>query len=314
MTTKTTALRVVESEESGYGKPLPVRYSRIERYPDQPRRTFPQKELEELADSIQEEGQKTPVRVCKHSTKPGYFVLIGGERRWRAFGIIMERTGEDPIVNCFIDVIHDDRHHFREALLDNLQRVDLVPLDEARSYQRLFDESKLGSKNAKINEIARLVKKSITHIESYLYLHSLPDEVKALMSLERHKDERLTVTAAIDIARSTKHPTLRLTIAKEAVERGLGINETRSLISIKTGKSGYGIGGSDRKPSDDYKMIKAFLGHSLNRVRRLKQLAVNELYRSRDDEFGDRKRDSETLQELIGYLHDLNKEIEEKKK
>jgi len=307
------ALQVVATDEDsgiGLGQPLPVKLSRIMRFEGQPRRHFDQKGLEDLADDISTNGQKTPVRVCRHSTEKGVFVLIGGERRWRAFGILKEKTGVDPTVKCFIDVVNDERHHFREALLDNLHREDLVPLDEAASYHRLYDESQERNHSAKIVEIASLVKKSVTHIENYLALHSLPDEVKSLMDFSRSKDERLTITAAVDIARSTSNPQLQLTIAKEAIERNLGVIETRALISIKTGKSGYGVGGRLRRPSDDYKALKIFVGGALNRVRRIRRgLDVNALYRTRDDEFGDREHDTKMLKELIGHLNDLLEEV-----
>jgi ParB family chromosome partitioning protein len=302
------ALHIVGNDtDSGLGSPLPVKLSRIRRFEEQPRRQFNQKGLEDLADDLLTNGQKTPVRVCKHSSEKGVFVLIGGERRWRAFGIIRDRgTSIDPLVNCFIDTIHDEQHHFREALLDNLHREDLVPLDEAAAYKRLYDESSSGNRHAKITEIAGIVRKSTTHIENYIYMDSLPEAVKKFMDHLRPKDERLTTTAAIEIARSTNNQALQLTIAKEAIERNLGVIETRTLISLKTGKSGYGISGRLRKPSDDYKALKNFIGVTLSRARRIQQgLDIDALYNTRDDETGDRKRDTKLIKQLLEYLDDI---------
>lgn len=319
MPSKSVNLRIAEGADEGLGRPLPVRLSRIERFEGQPRRYFDQKSLEDLANDIEENaqqnpgtnGQKTPVRVCKHSQKSGVFVLIGGERRWRAFGIIRDRRGVDPIVNCFIDTVNDERHHFREAFLDNLQREDLIPVDEAASYRRFYDESTVESHGARIAEIARMVKKSVTHVENYLYMHELPPEVKKLMDPLRPKDDRLTITAAIDIARSTRDPVLQVSIAQEAIERNLGIVEVRTLISIKTGKSGYGISGRMRKPSDDYKAFKNFVGGTLNRAQRIERsLDIGALYSNRDDERTDRKRDASLMRQLIGHLNNLLKDLE----
>ena len=308
---KPTLHLVASDEETGFGKPLPVKLSRIERYENQPRRFFDQKNLEELADSIQERGQDTPVKVCKSSVTHGTFILIGGERRWRAFGIIRERTGTDPVVDCLIDVIRDERHHFREAFLDNLQRDDLVPVDEAAAYKRLYDESAAGSATAKVAEIAALAKKSVTHVDNYLLLASLPDAVKRLLDPSRPKDERLTVTAAVDIARSTDNAALQLALAQESVERGLGIVEVRTLIGVKTGKSGYGVSGRMRKPSDDYKAYKIFLGSTLNRARRIRSgMDVEGMYADRDDDLGDRRRDAALIRELVGHLGDLLRDVE----
>lgn len=294
-----------DESESGLGKPLPVRLSRIERYENQPRRFFDPASIEDMAADLQENKQKTPVKVCKHSTKAGVFVLIGGERRWRGFHLIAERTKSDPIVLCWIDLVHDERHHFREAFLDNVQREDLVPTDEAAAYKRLYDESVAGSHSARIAEVAKLARKSVTHVENYLFMHKLPDEVKTLMDPLRAKDIRLSTTAAVDIARSTDNPALQLAIAKESIEAGLGLQETRALIGVKTGKSGYGISGRLRKPSDDYKSLKIFLGNASNRLHRLKAMDVRALYQTRDDEFEDRRRDADLIRGIISEFNRL---------
>ncbi len=301
-----------ETENPNLGRPLPVKLSRVVRYEGQPRRAFDQKSIEELAEAIAEEGQQTPIRVCKNSKQPGTFILIGGERRWRAFHVIQERTGKEPLIDCFIDVIHDERHHFRAAFLDNLQREDLIPLDEAAAYQQLYDDSHETSHRAKILEIVRYTKKSESHVESYLALNKLGGGTKELMDITLPKNQRLSVTTAIDIARSTTDPKLQFELAKESVDRDLGVAEARVFIGFKTGKSGFGIGGRLRKPSDDYKMLKVFLGHTASRSKRYNNvLHVGSLYRSRDDEFGDRKRDAELIRGIIQNFKQILKEIEE---
>lgn len=322
MTQATAPLHVVDEEDQGLGKPLPVRHSRIVAFEGQPRRWFDDASIEELADDMEEEerlnpgtnGQKTPVRVCKYSTKPGFFVLIGGERRWRAIGVRCKRTGKDLIINCFIDVVHDERHHFREAFLDNIRREDLIPADEAAGYKRLYRDSKELTHRAKVLSIARMVGKSETHVENYLALDGLPDEVKLLMHPERPREQRLNVTSAVDIARSTSDPRLQRELALEAIERNLDTTETRMLISIKTGKSGYGVGGRLRKPSDDYKAFKIFLGGVDNRLRRLTAfhggLDFDALYESRPDEFGDRERDAAILRNVIANLKDVLEKVQ----
>jgi ParB/RepB/Spo0J family partition protein len=301
------ALAGADSEQTGLGRPLPVRLSRIERYENQPRRYFDQRGLEELADSLVERGQETPVKVCRHSARPGVFVLIGGERRWRAFGIIRERTGKDPLVDCLIDTVRNERHHFRKAFLDNLQREDLVAVDEAMAYRRLYDEgAAVLSHSAKVADIAALAKKSFTHVENYLSLASLPDAVKKLMDPMRPRDERLLVSAAVDIARSTSDATLQLALAKEAVERNLDTVEVRTLISVRTGKSGYGTGGRMRRPSDDYKPFRVFISGAVMRARRIRStMDIGALYAERDDDLGDRRRDAALIRELIGHLNGL---------
>lgn len=305
------ALHVVENGESGLGRPLPVKLSRIERYPDQPRRYFPKQSIEELADSIQERKQDTPVKVCKHSSRPGIFVLIGGERRWRAFHLIQERTGVEPLVDCFIDLVHDEKHHFKKAFFDNIQHEDLIPADEAAAYHRLYTESELASHNAKVVEIAHAVKKSKTHIENYLAMHSLPDAVKRLLDPERERDDRLATTSAVEIARSTNDPTLQLSLAQEAIERNLGLVEVRTLIGIKTGRTGYGIGGRMRHPKDDYRMFVTYLARTRKGSENFRNnIDVGTLYEHRDDVRTDRARDSKTVKFIIEDLTEILKKIE----
>lgn len=300
------ALRVVQTDEGGLGRPLPLRLSQIVRFEGQPRRVFASKSIEELADSIQNEGQKTPVKVCKHHEQKGVFVLIGGERRWRAFHLIQERTGTEPLVDAFVDVVRDASHHFREALVDNLHREDLVPLDEAAAYHRMHFHDGM-TKEA----ISKLVGKSYSHVDSYVRLHTLPEEVKTLMDTGIPKNERLSVSAAIDIVRSVRDEVVQIAIAKEAVERALGIAETRTLIRVRTGKSGFCIGGRLRKPSDDYKAFAGFLGRTLAASRRTREnLSIGGLYFHRDDEKRDREHDAQRVRAIIAHFSALLEEIE----
>jgi len=301
------AIHVVNESETGLGRPLPLRLHQIERFEGQPRRFFDPKSIEDLADSIQADGQKTPVKVCKHPEKYGIFVLIGGERRWRAFHLIEERTGAEPIVDAFIDASpRGFQDHFKEAMIDNLHREDLIPLDEAAAYYQMSTAG--GMSKA---EISRMVGKSSSHVDGYIRMYTLPDKVKMLMDPARPREERLSITAAIDIARSIPDAELQITVAKESIERTLGIAETRTLIRVMTGKSGYGVGGRMRKPSDDYKIFTTFLGRTSNTAKRLhRNLSIGDLYFSRDDETGDRERDARTIRTIIHYFNTLLEEIE----
>src|SRR3989344_2351651 len=314
------AERTLEDQEAaGYGQPLMVKLSRIMRYDKQPRRYFNPSDIDSLARDIVANGHKTPCKVCKYSRERGIFVLIGGERRWHAFHKIVEwgqtdraiaeAWGADPLVKCFIDAIHDEKHHFREALLDNLRREDLIPVDEAAALQRLYGDSEAKSHAAKMQEIADLIGKSDTYVENYLFMDSLPGEVKVLMDPGR-KEGRLTTTAAIDIARSTRDAALRIAIATESVERGLGITDTRGLIAVRTGQSGYGIGGRLRKTSDDYKVWKSFIGRTFTHARRFhQQLDLNSLYATRDSEKMDRAYDGAELDTVIKLLTELREQL-----
>lgn len=292
--------------ENGLGKPMPIRLSRIQRFDGQPRRFFNQAGLETLADSIMDDGQEQPVKVRTEPGTIGMFTLIDGERRWRAFRIIQKRTGKEPTVDAFIEVVKDLKDHFRKSTVANLHREDLTPLDTAAALARLQEDGE------SIQALTRLVGKSVSYVEGYLKLHTLPDEVKELMDPSRPKEQQLTVTQAIDIARGIPEQAaaLRIAVAQEAIERSLGVMETRSLLEYRSGSGGYRAGGRFRKPSDDYKALTSFLGRTLAAATRLNyDVNIDNLYVHRDSEAEDREKDLKTIDAIIEKLQVMRREI-----
>lgn len=137
--------------------------------PLQPRREFRREELEELSQSLKSSGLLQPITVRPHPTGTGY-QLIAGERRWRA----AQSLGWDRISA----VVHqaDDSTLLAMALVENLQRTDLNPLEEAEGYQRL--ESEFGISHAKV---AELTGKSRSTVANLVRLLELPISVQALV-------------------------------------------------------------------------------------------------------------------------------------
>lgn len=206
------------------GTPLPIKISKIVRYEDQPRVYFSATSISDLADSIQEYGQQQPIKVIKHPTIPGMFMLVDGERRLRAHKLIQERTGNEPTIFAYIEIITDFETHFKKSFIANLLREDLYPVDEAASIAKL-------RKTMTIQEIATMIGKSVAYVDGFLKLHTLPDEVKAMMNPDLPKKDLLSQTHAIDIARATKRDDLRIKLAKDAVAKNLSISDTRYMIS-----------------------------------------------------------------------------------
>ncbi len=136
----------------------------------QPRRHFDKDELNALADSIREQGVLQPILLRPLPDKPGRYELIAGERRWQA----AQRAGLHEIPALVRDL--DDRTTLEVALVENIQRQDLSPLEEAAGYQRLIDEF-----DHTQEALAGVVGKSRSHIANTLRLLGLPDEVKALV-------------------------------------------------------------------------------------------------------------------------------------
>lgn len=134
------------------------------------------------------------------------------------------------------------------------------------------------------------------------------------MDPRRKKEEQLGTSIAIEIAKSTDNPTLQLELAKEAVERNLGIVEARTLVRVKTGKSGYGVGGRMRQPKDDYRMFVTYLANALRGIQNFTQnVDIDGLYHHRPDEFSDRERDSATIKLIVAKLNSALEQVEEKR-
>lgn len=137
--------------------------------PDQPRKTFPQAELDELAASIRDKGVLQPILVRPDPSGEG-FQIVAGERRWRAAQLA--RLTEAPIVVREMD----DVEVLEVGVIENVQRQDLNPLDEAQAYAVLI--SKFGRTQ---DAVAAVVGKSRSHVANSLRLLALPDAVLSLL-------------------------------------------------------------------------------------------------------------------------------------
>ena len=145
---------------------LPI--SQIETYADQPRKHFDEDALNDLADSIREHGILQPLTVRKLSS--GYYQIIAGERRWRAARL----AGLTQVPAIVIEA--DDRKMTELALIENLQREDLNPIEEAEGYKRLMDSYKMTQEEA-----AARVGKSRSAVANSLRLLGLCTEVRKLL-------------------------------------------------------------------------------------------------------------------------------------
>lgn len=229
------ALVPVAQSPSGEGLSL-LPIGEIEPHPDQPRRHFDEAALDELAQSIAARGVIQPVIVRQLAS--GRYQLVAGERRWRAAQ--RARLHEIPALVRPLD----DREVTTLALIENLQREDLSPVEEARAYQRLSDEEGLSQA-----EIARLVDKSRSHIANLMRLLALPGEVQAMLA-----DGSLSMghaRALINVPNSSA-------LAKDAAGRGLSVREVERLARKAVRESSGESSGeaptrrarSDRDPSD----------------------------------------------------------------
>jgi ParB family chromosome partitioning protein len=196
-----------QAAEAGALREIPV--SSIRPNPFQPRREFDPVALDELAASIEASGLLQPVVVRSHR---GGYELIAGERRWRA----VQKLGWQKVPAVVKDV--DDRALLTLALIENLQRDDLSPVDEARGYQRLIDEFQLPQA-----EVARLVGRNRSTVANSLRLLHLPADVQAMLQdrtlSEGHGRALLPLTDPREISR----------IAAQVAQHGWSVRETEAL-------------------------------------------------------------------------------------
>ena len=144
--------------------------TKIERNPNQPRKKFDQQALEELAESIRLHGVITPITV-RHGEKDGYYQIIAGERRWRAARL----AGLKEIPAMVLEV--GEGEVMELALIENLQRQDLNPIEEAEGYDRRMQQFGLTQE-----EVANRVVKSRSAVANALRLLGLPDEVRTMVA------------------------------------------------------------------------------------------------------------------------------------
>lgn len=194
-------------EQSAY-RELPI--FKVEPNPDQPRREFDEEELQALADSISVHGVIQPLTVREMPN--GYYQIIAGERRWRAARIA--NLSDVPVV-----VIEaDDRKAMELALIENLQRQDLNPVEEAMGYQALIEEYGLTQEEA-----AERVGKSRPAVANTLRLLSLSPEV-----LEKLKQGQLTAGHARAIL-TLKSEKKQMEAAQKIIALALSVRQTETL-------------------------------------------------------------------------------------
>lgn len=206
---------------------VPIDHVRPGKY--QPRRKFDEDELRALVDSVRERGVLQPLLVRKDPDNgPTPYEIIAGERRWRAAQLA--GLHEVPVLVRSLT----DREALEIALIENIQRQDLTPLEEAEGYRRLMDEFQHTQE-----DLAQSVGKSRSHVANMLRLLALPDAVKQMV-----QDGVLTMGHARALL-TAFDPT---GLAQEVVKRGLNVRQTEQLV--KDAATGRAAKATAIKPPD----------------------------------------------------------------
>lgn len=201
-----------DAETAGMRPDSTLLISEIKPNKGQPRKTFRPEELAELTDSIKQNGILQPLLVRK---KGSGYEIVAGERRYQAAKAA--GLSEVPVV---IREISDDEV-FKLALIENLQRSDLSPLEEAQGYRQLIKEKGLTQE-----ELAKILSKSRSAITNTLRLLDLPEEVQGLV-----EEGKLTAGHARAIL-AVPSEEGRIQLAQKVVEERLSVRQTESLASL----------------------------------------------------------------------------------
>ncbi len=185
--------------------------------PDQPRRSFHAEPLQELARSIGEKGVLQPLIVRPDPNRPGDYQIVAGERRWRASQIA--QLHEVPVIIREFD----DTEVLEIAIIENIQRADLNPLEEAQGYRTLME--RFGHTQ---DRLAQALSKSRSHVANLMRLLTLPDDVQTLV-----REGRLTAGHARALITADK-PT---DLARQVIERGLSVRDTERLAQTAAGRT-----------------------------------------------------------------------------
>ena len=197
-----------DNEKKSETNKIPIEDIRRNKF--QPRKNFNKEDLDELSNSIKEQGVIQPIIVRPDKLSEGKYELIAGERRWLA----SQNAGLHEVPAVILDV--DDVKSLEFAIVENVQRQDLNPIEEAKGYQRLIDDF-----NYNQEKLSQFIGKSRSYIVNSLRLLSLPKEVLLLV-------EQNSLSAGH--ARSLVGLNNSYEIAKKIVQKRLSVRESELLV------------------------------------------------------------------------------------
>lgn len=235
-----------------------VPIDRIHPNPDQPRRTFTKDQLEDLANSIRTKGVIQPLIVRRHPTNSDDFEIVAGERRWRAAQIA--QLHELPVL------IRDfnDTEVLEVAIIENIQRADLNPIEEAMGYRQLM--MKFGHTQEKL---AEALGKSRSHIANLMRLLNLPESVQYMVTEGKLSagHARTLVTAA--------NPE---SVAEAIVKKGLSVRAAEKLAKqgLESAKPRKANSGGSIEKDADTKALEGDLSAALGMTVRIDHVAGQE--------------------------------------
>lgn len=210
----------------GGARKVPLAFLRAN--PRNPRRSFAEADLEDLAASIRERGIIQPIVVRQVAGERDAYEIVAGERRWRA----SQRAGIHEVPIVVVEV--NDREALEIAIIENVQRADLNPLEEAAGYQSLADQFGYSQ-----NDLARVIGKSRSHVANTMRLLRLPEPVKEYLA-----DGRLSAGHARALLTQDDPEAL----ARAIVEQGMNVRAIEALAQELNVAKAEAAGKPPKKP------------------------------------------------------------------
>ena len=196
-----------------------ISVSSIVRNKYQPRKKFDKESLEELTNSIKERGMIQPIVVRRSEDQDEKYEIVAGERRWQA----AQNAGLHEVPTIIIKA--DNLKSLEFAIIENVQRKDLNPIEEAEGYKKLIDDFRYDHE-----KVAKFIGKSRAHISNCLRLLSLPKEVIELIIEEKISQGHAKILVGLENA---------LLLAKKVISKKLSVRQTENLVRLIKSKKNY---------------------------------------------------------------------------
>ncbi len=206
----------------------------------QPRKNFDKHYLDDLTNSIKERGVVQPIIVRKSKDISGKYEIIAGERRWLA----SQNAGLNEIPSIIIEA--DDLKSLEFAIVENVQRHDLNPIEEANGYQKLMDDFGYDQ-----DKVAKFIGKSRAHIANCLRLLSLPDNVIQLVETNKLSQGHAKILVGLENC---------FVIAKKIIDKKLSVRQSENLVRLFKNKSNKKISLKSANIRDLENILKDKLG------------------------------------------------------
>ena len=206
----------------------------------QPRKNFDKQYLDDLTNSIKERGVVQPIIVRKSKDISGKYEIIAGERRWLA----SQNAGLNEIPSIIIEA--DDLKSLEFAIVENVQRHDLNPIEEANGYKKLMDDFGYDQ-----DKVAKFIGKSRAHIANCLRLLSLPDKVIQLVETNKLSQGHAKILVGLENC---------FVIAKKIIDKKLSVRQSENLVRLFKNPSKRKISSKSANIKDLENILKDKLG------------------------------------------------------